>query len=32
MRGVTNLQYDKIFKLSVGLNAAELWFVRPEEE
>lgn len=32
MRGVINLQYDKIFKLSVGLNAAELWFVRPEEE
>lgn len=31
-RGVTNLQYDKIFRLSVGLNAAELWFVRPEEE
>jgi hypothetical protein len=32
VRGVVNLQQDKIFRISVGLNAAELWFVRSEEE
>ena len=32
MRGVVSLQQDKIFRVSVGLNAAEMWFVRPEED
>jgi hypothetical protein len=32
VRGVVSLQQDKIFRVSVGLNAAELWFVRPEED
>jgi hypothetical protein len=31
-RGVTSLQQDKIFRISLGLDMAELWFVRSEED
>ncbi len=31
-RGTTKLQKDNIFQVSFGINGAELWFVRPEEE
>lgn len=32
LRGTKNLQKDNIFKISFGLEGAELWFVRPEED
>lgn len=31
-RGTTSLQKDNIFRVSFGINGAELWFLRPEEE
>lgn len=31
-RGTTSLQKDNIYRVSFGINGAELWFLRPEEE
>jgi hypothetical protein len=32
LRDLPNLENDKIFKVSLGLNVSELWFVRSEED
>ncbi len=32
LRGTKNLQRDNIYKVSIGLEGAELWFMRPEED
>lgn len=31
-RGTSSIQKDNIYRVSFGINGAELWFVRPEEE
>ncbi|MDI6804680.1 MAG: hypothetical protein QME58_12695 [Bacteroidota bacterium] len=31
-RGTTSLQKDNIYRISFGINGAELWFLRPVEE